>query len=201
MTSKVVRFPENRNKSLEEAIGLYDSGQFAAALIRIVALIDEGCDEAYYFAGCIYEEGGRGVERDLDKARFYYEKSVDEFGYVEGYLALGRFYYFGIGVPQDYKKALDLFCVVADKKNNGVAQMMIGQMYAFGHGVQQDSWIAHEYYQKAADQGYVFPLSALSALEWRAGNYLRSVKLRIRAIWMAIRVSQSDPRDWRLRRS
>lgn len=201
VTSNVVRLPESRDKSLEEAIRLYDSGQFAAALTRTISLIDEGCDEAYYLAGCIYEKGGHGVERNLDKARFYYEKSVDEFGYVEGYLALGRLYYFSIGVPQDYQKAFEFFSVVAEKKNNGIAQMMLGQMYAFGHGVQQDFGIAREYFQKAADQGYVFPLSALSALEWRAGNYPQSIRLRIKAIWLAIRVSRSDPHDWRLRRS
>lgn len=116
VTSNVVRLPESRDKGLEEAIRLYDSGQFAAALTRTISLIDEGCDEAYYFAGCIYEEGGHGVERNLDKARFYYEKSVDEFGYVEGYLALGRLYYFSIGVPQDYRKAFEFFLLLPRRK-------------------------------------------------------------------------------------
>lgn len=42
--------------------------------------------------------------------------------------------------------------------------MMLGQMYAFGHGVQQDFGLAREYFQKAADQGYVFPL--VHSLPW-----------------------------------
>lgn len=205
LTSNIIEFPKPWDQRLEEAVKLCNARQFPAALSRLIQLIDEGCDEAYYYVGCIYEEGGNGVEKDLAKAIFYYEKSTQEYGSVEGCLALARLYYFGIGVPQNYQKAFDLLTLIADEANNGrghgVAHMMLGQMYAFGHGVQQDLGIARKYFQKAADQGYVFPLSALSALEWRAGNYLQSIRLRIKAIWLAIRVSRSDPHDWRLRRS
>jgi TPR repeat protein len=184
---------------------LCNARQLPAALSRLIQLIDEGCDEAYYYAGRIYEEGGNGVEKDLAKAIFYYEKSTQEYGSVEGCLALGRLYYFGIGVPQDYQKALHFLTLIADEANNGrghgIAQMMLGQMYAFGHGVQQDFGMARAYFQKAADQGYVFPLSALSALEWRSRNYLKSLGLRIKAVWFALRITWSDPHDWRLRRS
>ena len=98
-TRKIVEFPVNRSQRLEAAIALYYSGTDpVAALKEFLVLIDEGSFEAYYFAGCLYEEGEGDVEEDLDKALFYYQKSVEEFGYLEGCLALGRLYYHGIGV-------------------------------------------------------------------------------------------------------
>jgi TPR repeat protein len=204
-TNNIIELPKPRDLRLDEAAKLCDARQFTAALICLTQLIDEGCDEAYYYAGRIYEEGGNGVQRDLAKAIFYYEKSTQEYGSVEGCLALGRLHYFGIGVVQDYRKAFEWLSRIADKTNNGrghgVAQMMLGEMYAFGHGVQQNFAAAREYFQKAADQGYVFALSALSTLEWKSGNYLKSAKLRIKAIWAAFRVTWSDPNDYRLRRS
>ncbi len=201
LASKIVEFPRPRDQRLDEALRLCNAGQFSAALVCLVRLIDEGCDEAYYYAGRIYEEGGKGVERDLAKAFFYYEKSAQEHGSVEGCVALGRLYYFGIGVAPDYQKAFELLKLAADDANHAVAQMMLGQMYAFGHGVRQSTVAAREYFQKAGEQGYVFPLSALSALEWRSRNYWESVKLRIKAIWLAIRISWKDSSDERLRRS
>lgn len=201
VTSNVVRLPESQDKRLEEAIRLYDSGKFEAALSRTISLIDEGCDEAYYFAGCIYEEGGNGVERDLNKALFYYEKSVDEFGYVEGYLSLGRLYYFGIGVYQDYRKAFEFFSVVAEKKNNGIAQMMLGHMYQHGQGVEKNLMKAREYYQKAWSQDYVFALTHLALLEQECGNYLKAFWLRAKAAYLAFKISIQNPYDRRLRRS
>lgn len=205
LTSNIIEFPKPRDQRLEEAVKLCNARRFPAALSRLIQLIDEGCDEAYYYAGCIYEAGGNGVEKDLAKAIFYYEKSTQEYGSVEGCLALGRLYYFGIGVPKDHRKAFDLLTMIADEANNGrghgIAQMMLGQMYGEGLGVQQNIATAREYFKKAANQGYVFSFSALSTLEWRAGNYLKGLGLRIKAIWLALRITWSDPHDWRLRRS
>lgn len=201
LANKVLEFPKPRDQGLDEAVQLCNAGQLSAALVCLVRLIDEGCDEAYYYAGRIYEEGGKGVEHDLSKALFYYEKAAERRGSVEAAVALGRLYYFGVGVAPNYKKALEFLKIAADDANHAVAQMILGQMYAFGHGVRQSTDIAREYFQKAADQGYVFPLSALSTLEWRSRNYWKSAKLRLKAMWLAIRISQRDPNDERLRRS
>lgn len=106
---------------------------------------------------------------------------------------------------QDYRKAFDLLTLIADEANDGrghgVAQMMLGQMYYEGLGVQQNLSSAREYFIKAANQGYVFAFSALSALEWRSGNYLQSIGMRVKAIWLAFCISRGDPHDWKLRRS
>lgn len=201
VTNKVVEFPASRDQRLEEAIGFYYSCRFPEALDRLISLINAGCDEAYYYVGCIYEEGGNGVEKDVDKALFYYEKSVNEFGYVEGYLALGRLYYFGIGVPQDYHKALELFSIVAEKANNGIAQMMLGRMYQYGHGVEKNLVRAREYYQAAWNQNYVFALTHLALLEQECRNYLKALWLRARATYLAFKITLCNPHDRRLRRS
>ena len=52
-----------------------------------------------------YEDAGNGIPQDAEKATFYFQKSVEQMGAVEGWLALGRLNYLGKSVPKDYEKA------------------------------------------------------------------------------------------------
>lgn len=47
---------------------------------------------------------------------------------------LGVMYYFGYGVPQDYKKAFEWYTKAAEQ-GNAKAQYRLGDMYYFGYGV------------------------------------------------------------------
>lgn len=199
---KIAGFPKNQKHRLEKAIALFDSGTNPAAALReFTALIDAGCNEAYYFAGCIHEEGGNGVERDLEKARFYYEKSVDEHGYVEGYLALGRLYYYGIGVAQDFAKAFGYYSVIAEKRDNPIAHLMLGKMYCYGQAVEKNLLAAREHLDKVVAKGNVYAIRQLASLEAEEGNYLKSLWLRLKAGFMAFNIGRKNMRDGRLRRA
>ena len=58
----------------------------------------------YFDVGLCYERG-YGVARSIDEAIQWYEKSAFEGKDPEGFLALGRLYYFGLDVPRSFEKA------------------------------------------------------------------------------------------------
>jgi len=58
----------------------------------------------------------------------------------------------GLGVPQDYRKALEWYTKAA-KQGNMNGQMNLGLMYEHGRAVKQDYAAAYDWYQKAAQQG------------------------------------------------
>lgn len=200
LQGKIIDFPGSPNQRLQVAMNSYAREDYAAALPRFLALIDEGCSDAYVFVGSIYEMGCGGVNQDLEKASFYYQKSVEEFGAVEAYLALARFYYFGKGVDQDYKKALDYYSIVDEESHHPVAALMLGRMHQYGHGVEKDMVKAKAYYETTANKGYVMGLTYLGQLEQETGKYFRGLLLRIKAGILAFRIGRRDIHDSRFRR-
>jgi TPR repeat protein len=65
---------------------------------------------------------------------------------------LGKLYYSGQGVSQDYTEAIRWYRRAADQ-GDAKAQYSIGYMYDLGQGVPQDYAEALRWYRKAADQG------------------------------------------------
>lgn len=199
-TGKLVHFPEQQANRLAAAMDkFYNSDDLSEALEDFMSLIDEGCKDAYFFAGCIYEEGGGGVNKDLGTARFYYQKAIEEAGTVEAYLGLGKFYYFGMGVQQDYHQAFSYYSVVDEDIDNAIAQLMLGRMYRHGHGVQKDLKKARDYYGRAIAKGNVYALRELASVETEEGNWLRGAWLRVKAGLMAFGIGRKNMRDVRLR--
>lgn len=66
---------------------------------------------------------------------------------------LGKMYYNGIGVAQNYQKALEWYEKAANQ-GDVAAQYKLGVMYQDGEGVRQDYHKAVEWYTKASNQGY-----------------------------------------------
>ena len=58
----------------------------------------------------------------------------------------------GVGVPQDYAQAADLYRRAAEQ-GNAAAQFNLGLLYDNGQGVQRDYAKAASWYIKAAEQG------------------------------------------------
>ena len=63
--------------------------------------------------------------------------------------AWGRRYERGVGVSQDTKKAVRLFCKAA-RKGDVEAKYYLGQIYAFGRGIEQDKELAAAWFYEAA---------------------------------------------------
>ena len=71
---------------------------------------------------------------------------------AEAQYNLGVIYKFGLGVPQDYAKALQWYRKAA-AQGVAKAQFNLGLMYDNGLGVTQDYAEAVRWYRKAAEQG------------------------------------------------
>lgn len=102
----------------------------------------------YHIAKC-YDEGIGGVAQDFAQSRSWAEKAVQN-GYNNAKYYVGKGYYYGYGVKQNYSIA---FRNLSDIKNAD-AYMLLGRMYEEGLGVDMNYEKAVEYYQKAKDMGY-----------------------------------------------
>ena len=74
-------------------------------------------------------------------------------GNPDAQLQLGRLYYNGEGVRQDYAEAFKWFKLSADQ-GNADAQLGLGLLYMNGEGVRQDYAKAKEWFGKSCDNGY-----------------------------------------------
>ena len=81
----------------------------------------------------------------------WYRKAAEQ-GYAKAQHNLGRLYYMGRGVQQDYAEAVKWYRKAADQ-GHAQAQCKLGIMYDEGHGVRQNSGEAVKWYRRSAEQG------------------------------------------------
>jgi TPR repeat protein len=197
---KVVDLSSSIKARLEKAITAFEAGDQSPALLdELRELINKGSKEANYYVGMIYEDGANGVEKSLEFAFFYYQKSTEGHGYVQGNLALARMHYHGVGVPRNYATAFEYYEHIAKQNDNLVACFMLGRMYQHGEGVERDLTKARECYARAISKGSVYGMLNLAMLEAAEGRWLKSIALRAAAGWAAFRISRKNPGDPRLR--
>lgn len=125
-----------------------------------------------------------------------------ERGDADAQFKLGRMFYLGKGMPQDYAEAARWYRKAADQ-GHADAQCYLGSLYAVGQGVAQDYTEAHRWFRKAANQGQVEAQKTLSymydkglgvpqdraeALVWRrkAAEQVGQISLSDEAIQKAI---------------
>jgi TPR repeat protein len=81
-----------------------------------------------------------------------FNANLREKGSAEEQLEMGRRYYLGTEVTQDFKEALKWFRLAADK-GNAEALRFVGAMFHIGKGVAQDYREAAKWYRLAAQKG------------------------------------------------
>jgi len=198
--NNVVELPSSIEARLEKAVAAFDAGDKSSTLLdEFLDLINKGCQEANYYVGMIYEDGTNGAEKNLEHAFFYYQKSTEGYGYLQGNLALARLYYHGIGVAQDFAKAFKYYSHVAEQKEHMVACFMLGRVYQHGQGVEKDLKKAREWYGRAIAKGSVYGMLNLAMLEAEERRWFKSLALRAKAGWAAFRISRKNLSDTRLR--
>ena len=80
---------------------------------------------------------------------------------------IGKKFYFGLGIPQDYEKAFEWYVKAAGKGYSN-AENSLGNMYRYGFGVEKEYKKALEWYKKAAYKGHSTARSNMSKVEpWR----------------------------------
>ncbi|MBD5105091.1 MAG: hypothetical protein HDT47_09575, partial [Ruminococcaceae bacterium] len=79
------------------------------------------------------------------------------------FVNLGRMYYYGYGVPQDYNSARQWY-EKAVEKGNSKAMFSLGVIYHTGNGVPLDYNLARQWYEKAAEKGNSYAMFNIGLL-------------------------------------
>ena len=118
--------------------------------------------------GVCYENGEKGLAKDLAKAFEWYEKS-HEAGYAGGTGALGRCYLVGNGVPKCFARANTLLSEAAWRGSKNACHNL-GLAYADGlWGFPKDEKMARRYYSMVASAS----IENCTAAKENAATWLR----------------------------
>jgi TPR repeat protein len=98
-----------------------------------------------------FEDGLAAYEREQYATAFRLFESLAYQGDIRAQRAVGRSYYDGKGVPQNFEAALTWFRAAAGRGSTE-AQLYLGIMYDDGDGVARDRVAAAKWYRKVADK-------------------------------------------------
>lgn len=90
--------------SLSMLLSQLGSAEKVDALSILQKQIDAGQKDSLFFMGFFYEFGLHNVEKDIKKARTYYEKAAKH-NFCDAFIMLGHIYVRGDGVDVDHDKA------------------------------------------------------------------------------------------------
>jgi len=94
---------------------------------------------------------------------FYAVRQLAAAGDAQAQFALANHYFYGVGVPQDYRQAL-LWYSRSANQGFAPAENLLGYMYQHKFGVPRDYKRALAYYRSAAKQGYALGEYNLSGM-------------------------------------
>lgn len=89
---------------------------------------------------------------DLAKAHMWYSRAAAQ-GDIDVCVNLGTMYQQGLGVPQDYMMARQIWEVAATRGKKATAMYGIGVLYLNGQGVEKDLDEAMRWFNKAKAHG------------------------------------------------
>ncbi len=116
-------------------------------------------------------EEGQAAYRHGDYATALLQfRSAADHGNAVAQYNLGRMYFDGQGVLQDFEVAAAWFRRAADQGHAG-AQNSLGAIYLAGQGVEQNTAEALRWYRLAADQGYAIAQHNLGSIYF-SGQYV-----------------------------
>ena len=111
--------PAPDDAALEEAIAVYQSRDYAAALSRLDVLAAAGEPRAQTILGLMHESG-EGVPPDPARAAEWYRRAAEQ-GYDPAQYALANLYRAGRGVPKDEEEAAYWYRAAAERGNRWAA--------------------------------------------------------------------------------
>lgn len=105
---------------------------------------------AIYKVGKNYENAEKGFEKDISKARTYYQKSADA-GYSEGYASLAYLELIGGNITENTLNLLEK----AGDLGSGAGYFNLGYVYLYGHfNDKVDKKLGLKYLIKASELGF-----------------------------------------------
>ncbi len=127
-----------------------------AAIVTLVLLLGNNGKKIYEEAKPLYDA------KNYTEAFPLMYKAAEK-GHARAQFYVGRMYNIGLGVEQDYDKAMEWY-LKSYKQGDEKAMNNIGYMYKFGEGVTQDYHEAMRWYQMAADHGNAMSMHNIGRL-------------------------------------
>ncbi|MCO5130273.1 MAG: caspase family protein [Xanthobacteraceae bacterium] len=147
----VKRFPTTNRFYYQLGRAFFAARDHDAALTSYKKAFELGSVRALYALGAIYDHGD-GVDRDPERARFYYEIAAQK-NFAPAIASLGVLYEHGAGVTQDPAKAHEFYRRAADLGDARAINKM-GELIEKESGVAQNARRARVLYEKSARMGY-----------------------------------------------
>jgi TPR repeat protein len=152
----------------QELVPLYHSRHdFKKAAEWLAICADGGNGSCQHDLGSAYLTGSDLVPQDLQKAMIWLVKTTEHTGNAEetsqprAEFQIGQMYANGLGVAQDYERAMQWYLRTSNYADN---QFAIAELYANGRGVSRNYPLAAEWYAKVAHGGRADAKGALADL-------------------------------------
>lgn len=116
----------------------------------------------YFIMAKMYLQGLK-VEVDCEKSSMFFKFTIS-YRSRKAYAYLGRQYFWGLGMREDERKAVELYLKGAEQQDPECLYEM-GQCFQYGCGVDKNMERQFEYYMKAAKLGHIGGI-------WEAGYCL-----------------------------
>lgn len=166
----------------------------AKALEFLKRSAERGYGPAQNWLGTAVYKGLHGYQKDLTKARDWYQAAADQ-GDASGQANLGYLYELGHGVDQNALEAYKLYRMSADQ-DNALGMFNLGRLYANGVGVARDFSEAQKWWLKAAGKKYPPSFAALGSLyEKGAGVTQDAISAHC---WYSLAKAAGDKSQWML---
>ena len=133
---------------INAGLAAYHDGDYETALENFLPEAENGNLQAQTALGIMYQSG-RGVKRDLVKAKQWYEKAVEK-GDPIAQNNLGYMYWKGQGVSRNTTHAAKLFGL-ATIKGYSLSAYHLADMYSKGDGVEKNLLRAYVLYVFSMD--------------------------------------------------
>lgn len=171
----------------------------ACSLLKWVAQssceLDERAD-SQYLLGCCYEKG-KGVERSVKNALYYYELAANG-GDVDALYRLGKAYCSGeLDLVQSFEKCLFYFRAAADKDDLGSLRIL-AKVYEQGLGIEKSPEQAELFweklfagYERYTKEGFSWAQAELGYLHEHGKGVARSIQKAVQYYNLA--AQQNDP--------
>ena len=149
-TDAVKQSPETDRLHFQLGRALFAAREYPSALAAYKKAFELGNPQAAYVLASMYEDG-TGIEKDVARARFYYEVAA-EMNFAPAIVRLAIQQERGLGAAPDLGKAYGFYRRAADL-GDPKAINRIGVLTEKGLGVEKDAKRARQNYEKSAAMG------------------------------------------------
>ena len=171
------RLQKKFDEIAEKAWDLRKQESYEEAIKLIMPFAEKGLPIAQHCIATFYYYG-EGVNEDFNKASEWLQKSADQ-DFCESLCMLGHQNLYGVGIPRNISKGIDLL-VRAVNKSNGYACYLLGKHYQFDR-VKCDYFRASGYYVMGVNLDNKDCMRARADMHFSAKEYKDALNLYIRA--------------------